>query len=75
MFVKLFYVLILFEGAVVDVLSVLQFLCLKNIRTFLLTCSKVFGLCERDLFHPLDLFEVKDFRKVCWDLISFYFIL
>lgn len=41
-----------------------QFLCLKNIRTFLQTCQNVFGLSTADLFDPLDLFEVKDFRKV-----------
>ncbi|XP_070177253.1 guanine nucleotide exchange factor VAV2-like isoform X4 [Littorina saxatilis] len=41
-----------------------QFLCMKNIRTFLQTCSKAFGLGEADLFQPLDLFDVKDFRKV-----------
>ncbi|XP_078325478.1 guanine nucleotide exchange factor VAV3-like isoform X4 [Crassostrea virginica] len=41
-----------------------QFLCLKNIRTFLQTCQSVFHLSASDLFDPLDLFEVKDFRKV-----------
>ncbi|XP_062582313.1 guanine nucleotide exchange factor VAV2-like isoform X3 [Saccostrea cucullata] len=41
-----------------------QFLCLKNIRTFLQTCQTHFGLSPSDLFDPLDLFEVKDFRKV-----------
>nr|KAG5712459.1 hypothetical protein BaRGS_011433 [Batillaria attramentaria] len=41
-----------------------QFLCMKNIRTFLQTCSKVFHLREIDLFQPHDLFDVKDFRKV-----------
>ena len=43
-----------------------QFLCMKNIRTFLQTCSKSFGLREADLFQPHDLFDVKDFRKVCY---------
>ncbi|KAH9514596.1 Guanine nucleotide exchange factor vav3, partial [Bulinus truncatus] len=41
-----------------------QFLCMKNIRTFLQTCTTVFGLDQRDLFKPNDLFDVKDFKKV-----------
>ncbi|XP_053380469.1 proto-oncogene vav-like isoform X3 [Mercenaria mercenaria] len=41
-----------------------QFLCLKNIRTFLVTCEKVFKIDSRDLFEPPDLFDVKNFRKV-----------
>ncbi|XP_076436797.1 proto-oncogene vav-like isoform X3 [Babylonia areolata] len=41
-----------------------QFLVMKNIRTFLQTCSKTFGLPEGSLFQPLDLFDVKDFKKV-----------
>ncbi|KAK6194806.1 hypothetical protein SNE40_000360 [Patella caerulea] len=41
-----------------------QFLCMKNIRTFLQTCKKTFGLQDKDLFQPLDLFDVKNFRKV-----------
>ncbi|XP_052093575.1 proto-oncogene vav-like isoform X1 [Mytilus californianus] len=41
-----------------------QFLCLKNIRTFLATCKNSFGLRDQDLFDPPDLFDVKDFRKV-----------
>ncbi|KAL5012535.1 hypothetical protein ScPMuIL_011086 [Solemya velum] len=41
-----------------------QFLCLKNIRAFLVTCKRKFGLRDADLFDPLDLFDVKDFRKV-----------
>ncbi|XP_076454946.1 guanine nucleotide exchange factor VAV2-like isoform X2 [Babylonia areolata] len=41
-----------------------QFLCLKNIRTFLHACSKTFGLREHELFDPHDLFDVKDFRKI-----------
>ncbi|XP_029648990.1 protein vav isoform X7 [Octopus sinensis] len=45
-----------------------QFLCLKNIRTFLQTCKKVFGLKDQDLFDPPDLFDVKDFRKVLYTL-------
>ncbi|XP_060065686.1 guanine nucleotide exchange factor VAV2-like isoform X4 [Ylistrum balloti] len=45
-----------------------QFLCLKNIRTFLQTCKRVFGLRDADLFEPPDLFDVKDFRKVLMTL-------
>ncbi|XP_041369457.1 guanine nucleotide exchange factor VAV3-like isoform X4 [Gigantopelta aegis] len=41
-----------------------QFLCMKNIRTFLNTCKKTFNLKDSDLFQPHDLFDVKDFRKV-----------
>ncbi|XP_060561933.1 proto-oncogene vav-like isoform X3 [Ruditapes philippinarum] len=41
-----------------------QFLCLKNIRTFLVTCEKEFKIESRDLFEPPDLFDVKNFRKV-----------
>ncbi|CAL1533586.1 unnamed protein product [Lymnaea stagnalis] len=41
-----------------------QFLCMKNIRTFLQTCTSVFGIDQRDLFKPNDLFDVKDFKKV-----------
>uniref|UniRef100_A0A8D2LDF5 Vav guanine nucleotide exchange factor 1 n=1 Tax=Varanus komodoensis TaxID=61221 RepID=A0A8D2LDF5_VARKO len=42
-----------------------QFLCLKNIRTFLATCCEKFGLRKSDLFEVFDLFDVKDFAKVC----------
>uniref|UniRef100_A0A8C6XP12 Vav guanine nucleotide exchange factor 1 n=1 Tax=Naja naja TaxID=35670 RepID=A0A8C6XP12_NAJNA len=41
-----------------------QFLCLKNIRTFLATCCEKFGLRKSDLFEVFDLFDVKDFAKV-----------
>lgn len=41
-----------------------QFLCLKNIRTFLQTCKNVFNLNNSDLFEPNMLFEYGDFRKV-----------
>jgi len=41
-----------------------QFLCIKNIRTFLLTCEKVFKVESKDLFEPPDLFDVTNFRKV-----------
>ncbi|KAM9320988.1 proto-oncogene vav [Gastrophryne carolinensis] len=41
-----------------------QFLCLKNIRTFLSTCSEKFGMRRADLFEAFDLFDVRDFGKV-----------
>ncbi|XP_066469524.1 proto-oncogene vav isoform X2 [Tiliqua scincoides] len=41
-----------------------QFLCLKNIRTFLSTCCEKFGLRKSELFEVFDLFDVKDFGKV-----------
>uniref|UniRef100_A0A8B9IYC3 Vav guanine nucleotide exchange factor 2 n=1 Tax=Amazona collaria TaxID=241587 RepID=A0A8B9IYC3_9PSIT len=40
-----------------------QFLCLKNIRTFLKVCHDKFGLRNSDLFDPFDLFDVRDFGK------------
>ncbi|KAF3698735.1 Guanine nucleotide exchange factor VAV3 [Channa argus] len=41
-----------------------QFLCLKNIRTFLTSCCEVFGMKKSDLFESFDLFDVRDFGKV-----------
>uniref|UniRef100_A0A8C5NBE5 Vav guanine nucleotide exchange factor 3 n=1 Tax=Gouania willdenowi TaxID=441366 RepID=A0A8C5NBE5_GOUWI len=41
-----------------------QFLCLKNIRTFLAACSDTFGLKKSELFEAFDLFDVRDFGKV-----------
>ncbi|KAF7652481.1 hypothetical protein LDENG_00096210 [Lucifuga dentata] len=41
-----------------------QFLCLKNIRTFLTSCCEVFGMKKSDLFEAFDLFDVRDFAKV-----------
>ncbi|XP_018084991.1 guanine nucleotide exchange factor VAV2 isoform X7 [Xenopus laevis] len=41
-----------------------QFLCLKNIRTFLKVCHDRFALRNCDLFDPFDLFDVRDFGKV-----------
>uniref|UniRef100_A0A3Q0T595 Vav guanine nucleotide exchange factor 3 n=1 Tax=Amphilophus citrinellus TaxID=61819 RepID=A0A3Q0T595_AMPCI len=41
-----------------------QFLCLKNIRTFLAACSDVFGMKKTELFEAFDLFDVRDFGKV-----------
>ncbi|KAG7229048.1 hypothetical protein INR49_013167 [Caranx melampygus] len=40
-----------------------QFLCLKNIRTFLASCCDVFGIKKSDLFEAFDLFDVRDFGK------------
>ncbi|XP_061778293.1 guanine nucleotide exchange factor VAV3 isoform X2 [Nerophis ophidion] len=41
-----------------------QFLCLKNIRTFLTACSYTFGMKKSELFEAFDLFDVRDFGKV-----------
>ncbi|KAK6484216.1 guanine nucleotide exchange factor VAV3 isoform X1 [Huso huso] len=41
-----------------------QFLCLKNIRTFLLACCEIFGMRKSELFEAFDLFDVRDFAKV-----------
>ncbi|XP_054656501.1 guanine nucleotide exchange factor VAV3-like isoform X2 [Dunckerocampus dactyliophorus] len=41
-----------------------QFLCLKNIRTFLTCCCNVFGMKKSELFEAFDLFDVRDFGKV-----------
>ncbi|KAJ8379787.1 hypothetical protein SKAU_G00005650 [Synaphobranchus kaupii] len=41
-----------------------QFLCLKNIRTFLKVCHDTLGLRNSELFDPFDLFDVRDFGKV-----------
>ncbi|KAK7158965.1 hypothetical protein R3I94_005336 [Phoxinus phoxinus] len=41
-----------------------QFLCLKNIRTFLSACCEVFGMKKSELFDAFDLFDVRDFGKV-----------
>ncbi|XP_049846897.1 protein vav isoform X1 [Schistocerca gregaria] len=41
-----------------------QFLCLRNIKTFLQTCQDCFGLKESDLFEPSQLFDLTDFYQV-----------
>ncbi|XP_071360566.1 proto-oncogene vav-like isoform X1 [Trachinotus anak] len=41
-----------------------QFLCLKNIRTFLGVCQERFYLKKSELFEAFDLFDVRDFAKV-----------
>ncbi|XP_073090474.1 guanine nucleotide exchange factor VAV3 isoform X1 [Manis javanica] len=41
-----------------------QFLCLKNIRTFLTACCEKFGMRKSELFEAFDLFDVRDFGKV-----------
>ncbi|OCT82953.1 guanine nucleotide exchange factor VAV3 isoform X2 [Xenopus laevis] len=41
-----------------------QFLCLKNIRTFLSVCCGAFSMKKSDLFESFDLFDVRDFAKV-----------
>ena len=51
-----------------------QFLCLKNIRVFLQTCRTVFQMPDDHLFEPNDLFDIKDFGKVCV-LMLWYIVL
>ncbi|XP_030259694.1 guanine nucleotide exchange factor VAV3-like isoform X3 [Sparus aurata] len=41
-----------------------QFLCLKNIRTFLMSCNVVFAMKKSDLFEAFDLFDVRNFGQV-----------
>ncbi|KAF6736461.1 Proto-oncogene vav [Oryzias melastigma] len=41
-----------------------QFLCLKNIRTFLGVCQERFHLKKNELFEAFELFDVRDFGKV-----------
>ena len=41
-----------------------RFLCLKNIRIFLSTCSNYFNLKESDLFEPSMLYDYTDFERV-----------
>ncbi|XP_035279629.1 guanine nucleotide exchange factor VAV3b isoform X1 [Anguilla anguilla] len=41
-----------------------QFLCLKNIRTFLNACWEIFAMKKSELFEAFDLFDVRDFGKV-----------
>ncbi|XP_015375691.1 PREDICTED: protein vav [Diuraphis noxia] len=41
-----------------------QFLCLRNIKTFLQVCQEVFDVKEYDIFDPIVLFELSDFFKV-----------
>ncbi|MBN3324792.1 VAV protein, partial [Atractosteus spatula] len=47
-----------------------QFLCLKNIRTFLTACQEKFGMKKNELFEAFDLFDVRDFAKVIDTLSS-----
>uniref|UniRef100_A0AAQ5X2H0 Vav 3 guanine nucleotide exchange factor b n=1 Tax=Amphiprion ocellaris TaxID=80972 RepID=A0AAQ5X2H0_AMPOC len=51
-----------------------QFLCLKNIRTFLTSCCNVFGMKKSDLFEAFDLFDVRDFSflALCLSSSSFF---
>lgn len=53
-----------FNGLSLSLSLSLQFLCLKNIRTFLKVCHDKFGLRNSELFDPFDLFDVRDFGKV-----------
>lgn len=50
-----------------------QFYCLKNIRNFLASCSRDFGLTQEALFDANELFDVSDFAKVSTSLcLEFY---
>uniref|UniRef100_A0A8C2WEG0 Osteoclast-stimulating factor 1 n=1 Tax=Cyclopterus lumpus TaxID=8103 RepID=A0A8C2WEG0_CYCLU len=49
-----------------------QFLCLKNIRTFLGVCQEKFHLRKSELFEAFDLFDVRDFAKVSQQLMPFF---
>uniref|UniRef100_A0A3B4U5A2 Vav 3 guanine nucleotide exchange factor b n=1 Tax=Seriola dumerili TaxID=41447 RepID=A0A3B4U5A2_SERDU len=51
-----------------------QFLCLKNIRTFLTSCCDVFGMKKSDLFEAFDLFDVRDFGKVTNQIHCYVFL-
>ncbi|XP_072176328.1 guanine nucleotide exchange factor VAV2-like [Diadema setosum] len=46
-----------------------QFLCMKNIRTFLRACSRVFNIREADFFDPAWLYQMSDFGSLI-DLLS-----
>uniref|UniRef100_A0A4W4G1X2 Vav guanine nucleotide exchange factor 1 n=1 Tax=Electrophorus electricus TaxID=8005 RepID=A0A4W4G1X2_ELEEL len=48
-----------------------QFLCLKNIRTFLSTCHERFAVKKSDLFEAFELFDVRDFGKVSLNVAFF----
>uniref|UniRef100_A0A8C4IF93 Vav 3 guanine nucleotide exchange factor b n=1 Tax=Dicentrarchus labrax TaxID=13489 RepID=A0A8C4IF93_DICLA len=50
-----------------------QFLCLKNIRKFLMSCCEVFEMKKSDLFEAFDLFDVRDFGKVTTTSIILFF--
>jgi len=41
-----------------------QFLCLKNIRLFLASCTKYYDMRETDLFQPSMLYDYSDFAQV-----------
>jgi len=47
------------------VLLCVQFLCRKNVKSFLQACKTVFDLKDRDLFEHSDLVEIAEFGKVC----------
>uniref|UniRef100_A0A8D8M153 Protein vav n=2 Tax=Cacopsylla melanoneura TaxID=428564 RepID=A0A8D8M153_9HEMI len=41
-----------------------QFLCIRNIKTFIQVCRNYFDIAEHDLFEPSMLFDFGDFFKV-----------
>uniref|UniRef100_A0A8C6PFG9 Vav 3 guanine nucleotide exchange factor b n=1 Tax=Nothobranchius furzeri TaxID=105023 RepID=A0A8C6PFG9_NOTFU len=57
------------------ILLFLQFLCLKNIRTFLNSCCEVFGMKKNDLFDAFDLFDVRDFGKIIFKIYLLFLFL
>ncbi|XP_031563071.1 protein vav-like isoform X2 [Actinia tenebrosa] len=54
-------------GAVKDINTksqMSQFMCLKNIRSFLMACTQNFCITNDDLFDAIGLYDVSDFAKV-----------
>jgi len=47
---------------------VFQFLCLRNIKQFLLVCKTEFGLKDTELFQPSMLFDLSHFEAVLFTL-------
>eukprot|EP00117_Sycon_ciliatum_P028533 scpid25625/ scgid3441/ Guanine nucleotide exchange factor VAV2 len=49
--------------------ATLEFKCIQNINSFLMSVSMAFGIKDEDLFLPNDLFELANFsavsRKLC----------
>ena len=46
------------------ILLCFQFLCCKNIKTFLDVCRSHFGIREADLFEPTMLYDLENFHRV-----------
>ncbi|KAF4524790.1 hypothetical protein B566_EDAN010164 [Ephemera danica] len=41
-----------------------QFLCLRNIKTFLAICKDIFKIDESELFDPSELFDLSNFQNI-----------